>query len=284
MKLEKLACPGCGAPLTGDFASNQQIECDSCGLPLLLTNVETDNPVFCPKCRTLNGDEVRHCINCGQHLKIDCILCHTQNRADATHCTKCGAHLKRSRRKRHILQETGRLLRKERIEIFKEKQERQKYEKLQRLLDDLDEPENHDFALYQINQMGVEAVTALIETLLNDHDPDARYGSARALGQICAEQEVKALIKSRTAKALAKALSDREPAVRYWAAEALGKCRSKLAIKPLAALLKDPHEGVREQARSSLYKIGGKRVQKILAQNQQGKSQSKGFMSWLKGD
>jgi HEAT repeat protein len=179
------------------------------------------------------------------------------------------------------LQEAGRLLRKERIDAFKEKEERQKWEKLQKLLDDLDEPENHDFAIYQINQMGIEAVAALIETLLNDHDPDARYGSARALGQICAEQEVKALIKSRTAKALTKALNDPEPAVRYWAAEALGRCRSKLAVKPLTALLKDSHQGVREQARSSLYKIGGKRVQKILAQDQ---DKPKGFLGWLKGN
>ena len=39
MRLEKLACPGCGAPITGDFAPNQQIECNSCGVPLLLTQV-----------------------------------------------------------------------------------------------------------------------------------------------------------------------------------------------------------------------------------------------------
>jgi HEAT repeat protein len=114
---------------------------------------------------------------------------------------------------------------------------------------------------------------------LNDHDPDARYGSARALGQICAEQEIKVLIKSRTVKALIKALADPEPAVRYWAAEALGKIKSQLAVKPLATLFKDPHDGVREQARHSLLKIGGKQVQTVLEQ-----SQSKGLIDWLKGN
>jgi HEAT repeat protein len=180
--------------------------------------------------------------------------------------------------KRFMLEESVRRLRVERLEAFKEKEERQKLEKLQRLLDALDEPENHDFAIYQINQMGLDAVEALIDTLANDHDPDARYGSARALGQICAEKEVKVLIKARTAKALIKALSDPEPAVRYWAAEALGKCQSRVAINPLAELLRDPHEGVRLQAEDSLQKIGGEDIQEVLDQAKSG-----GFLSWLRG-
>jgi hypothetical protein len=278
MKVEKLACPSCGAPLAGDFSPNQQIECNSCGVPLFLAHPDADNPIFCPKCRTLNSDDVYHCVNCGEPLKVECILCHTQNRIDTAYCSRCGVHLERSRTKRRLLQETSSLLRKERIEAFKEKAAHQKEEKLHRLLEALDEPENHDFAIYQINQMGLEAVEPLTETLLTDDDPDARYGSARALGQICAEQKIKALIKARTAKALITALADPEPAVRYWSADALGKCKSHLAITPLSALLKDPHEGVRLQARSSLASIGGERVQEILA-----KEKSKGFKHWLKG-
>ena len=139
-----------------------------------------------------------------------------------------------------------------------EKEARQKEEKLQRLLDALDEPENHSFAIFQLNQMGLDAINPLIETLLHDDDPDARYGSARALGQICSEKEIKGLIKGRAIKALIKSLADDEPAVRFWSAEALGKFRGtqgKRGIEPLSALLKDPHEGVRRQAQRSLQQI-----------------------------
>ncbi len=278
MKIEKLNCPSCGSPLTGDFSPNQRIECHSCGTPLLLTHLDAENPIFCPECNTLNPDEIRFCVNCGSNLKIACNYCHTQNRIDATFCARCGVHLQRAMTKRFVLEESVRRLRQERLEAFKEKEERQKYERLQRLLDALDEPENHEFAIYQINQMGLEAIEALIDTLLNDHDPDARYGSARALGQICSEKEVKALIKGRAAKALITGLADQEPAVRYWAAEALGRCQSRVAIDPLAGLLNDPHEGVRLQAQNSLQEIGGERVQKILEQ-----AQSKGFLGWLRG-
>ncbi len=277
MKIEKLSCPSCGAPLSGNFSPNQQIECNGCGVPLMLTHLDTDNPIFCPQCRTLNSNEVRFCINCGHRLKVECILCYTQNRIDATYCAKCGAHMEQAKARRRKLQEKRRRLVLERDRAFREKEARQKQEKLERLLADLDEPENHDFAIYQINQMGVEAMEALIETLLQDDDPDARYGSAIALGQICTEQEIKVLNKARALKALIKALSDPEPAVRYWTADALGKFKNHLAIEPLATLLKDPHEGVREQARVSLQKVGGPRVQEILAQ-----AKAKGLLGWIK--
>lgn len=277
MKLEKLACPSCGAPITGDFAPNQQIECNSCGVPLMLTQVETESPIFCPGCRTLNSDEVRFCTHCGNRLKTECILCHEENRIDTTYCAKCGVHIEHARAKRRRLQETRQRLEREREEKFREKEARQKQERLEMLLAELDEPENHDFAIYRINQMGADAVDGLIETMLNDHDPDARYGSARALGQICVEQEIRTLNKARTVKGLIKALEDREPAVRYWAAEALGKYGSKLAIEPLAGLLKDPHEGVRGQALSSLHEIGGDQVQQLIEANR-----AKGFLGWLK--
>jgi phage FluMu protein Com len=279
MRVEKLACPSCGAPLSGDFVPNQQIECNSCGVPLLLTHLDADNPIFCPQCRTLNANEIRYCVTCGHQLKIDCPLCHTANRIDAVFCARCGVHLARLRRKRELLSEATHLLRQERLEILREKDARQRQEKLHRLVDALDEPENHPLAIHQLNQLGREAIEILTETLLNDADPDARYGSARALGQIVAEKEIKVLVKSRTVKALIEALGDREAAVRYWAAEALGKCQSQRAVKPLAALLKDQHEGVREQARRSLQKIGGAQAEAFLKQ-----AQSKGFLNWLKGN
>jgi HEAT repeat protein len=279
MKLEKLCCPSCGAPLMGNFTPNQQIECNSCGTPLLLTHLDSENPIFCPHCRTLNADEMRFCVNCGHKLKTDCVLCYTENRVDAVYCARCGAHLERARARRRKLEETRRKLVRERSQALEIKAARQKQEKLERLLADLDEPENHDFAIFQINQMGAEAVEALTDTLLHDQDPDARYGSARALGQIYIEKEIKTLVKARTVKALIQSLVDPEPAVRFWAAEALGKCKSQTAIKPLAELLRDPHEGVRQQAALSLEKIGGKQVREILQ-----RSQSRGFLKWLRGN
>ena len=128
--------------------------------------------------------------------------------------------------------------------------------------------------------MGEEAVAILIETLLNDDDPDARYGSARALGQICNEHHIKGLNKARIAKALITALTDLEPAVRFWSADALGKCKSQTAIESLAALLRDSHPGVRQHALETLQQIGGERVDKILA----GLDESKGLMGWIKGN
>lgn len=258
MKIEKLACPSCGAPLTGDFLPNRQFECGNCGSVLLLTDLATDQTVICPHCRTPNNNERRYCSNCGESLKADCVLCHTPNRIDAVYCVHCGAHLERARAKRLEMLETRQRQQEERIQLLKEKEARQQREKLERLLNDLDEPQNHEFAIFQLNQMGEEVIEPLIETLLRDTDPDARYGSAIALGHICAERDIKVLDKARVVKALTKALADSEPVVRFWSVEALGKIKNQTAVEPLTALLKDPHQGVRQQARLSLERISGK--------------------------
>lgn len=260
MKIEKLNCPSCGAAITGDFHPSQQFECNSCGSLLMMSDLATEETILCPSCRTINQSEKRFCSNCGEKLRQKCVMCHAENRIDATHCAHCGVDIKRAvARQRSMLTQRQQLM-KERQQAFEEKTARQKEEKLQRLLDALDEPENHDFALYQLNQMGPDAINPLIETLLEDDDPDARYGSARALGQICSEKGIKGLIKGRAIKALINSLNDEEPAVRFWSAEALGKFRGtqgKRAIDPLTALLKDPHEGVRQQAQNSLKWLKG---------------------------
>jgi HEAT repeat protein len=153
------------------------------------------------------------------------------------------------------MQETRRRLQTERLEVLKEKEARQQRERIERLINALDEPENHEFAIFQLDQIGDEAVEALIEALLKDDDPDARYGSAIALGRICAEHDIKVLNKAKAIQALIKALTDPEAAVRFWSAEALGKVKSPLAREPLKALLKDSHQGVRQQARLSLERL-----------------------------
>jgi Zn ribbon nucleic-acid-binding protein len=255
MKIEKLACPSCGAPLSGDFLPNKKFACNNCGSTLMLTDLVTDQTIVCSECQTPNHEEMRFCSNCGASLKIECVLCYTENRIDVVYCTHCGAHMERARAKRQEMLETRQRLQAERTQILLEKEARQKRERLERLINDLDEPANHDFAIYQLNQMGDDAIEALIETLLNDSDPDARYGSAVALGRLCTEREIKVLNKAKATKALIKALSDDEPAVRYWSAEALGKVKNQLAVEPLTALLKDPHKGVRHQAEQSLEKL-----------------------------
>ncbi len=278
MKITELACPNCSAPLSVDFKPNEKVECTSCGSIFVATLPDTNESILCPQCKTVNDAEKRYCLSCGEGLKVDCILCHTANTLGTAHCVTCGAHLERSQAKRDKLQQKRRRLKKERTERLKEKTERQKMERLQLLLDDLDEPENHEFAIYQINQMGADAIEALLETLLHDTDPDARYGSARALGQICSEHDIKTLTKAKSGKALIKALADEEPAVRYWAADALASCGNKTAVEPLAALLKDSHDGVRQHAKEALEAIGGEKAAQILAQA----DKPKGLLGWIK--
>jgi hypothetical protein len=280
MKLEQLNCPNCGAPLPIDTLPNAQIECESCGSTFVAAGVAENDDIICPNCQTINTGDKRYCFKCGGLLKENCVLCHTENKVDATHCANCGAHLKRARAERDRLRNQRKRHRLAFIQRLKEKEARQKAEKLEKLLDALDEPENHDMALFQLNQLGVDAIKPLIETLLHDDDPDARYGSARALGNICQQHGIKGLIKARATKALIKALDDSEPAVRYWSSDALRKCNSQTAVEPLAAMLADPHEGVCEKARQALQQLGGERAEQILAAAEK----PQGILGWIKGD
>lgn len=280
MKIEELACPNCHAPFSGNVAPGQSIECDNCGSVFLATELDAPTSVACPQCGTINPMAERYCAKCGQSLKIDCVLCHEENVVGTVFCANCGAHLENARAKRKKMLEARQKFYRERTRLFKEKEARQQAEKLQHLIEALDEPENHEFAIYQINQMGESAIDTLVETMLNDDDVDARYGSARALGKICSQHNIKALNKARVTKALITALNDADPAVRYWSANALGQGQSQLAVEPLAALLTDEHEGVRRQARRAIEKIGGDQAAEILAQHG---DEKKGFFGWMKG-
>ena len=247
---------------------------------MLLTELQTEHPIFCPKCRTLNADEVHFCVQCGERLKVDCVMCHYKNRIDTPYCARCGVHLQRARQKRHAMRETSQSLRAERLAALKEKEARQQQEKIERLVEALDEPENHDLAILQLSQLGAAVIEILIETLLRDEDVDARYGSARTLGQIMAQQNLKKLDEGRqaTLEALVQALVDPELPVRYWAAEALGKCNSPLAIAPLTALLDEQHKGLRQVARTAIENIGGPAAEAALAKHKPHK-----LLSWLSG-
>ncbi len=278
MKIEELACPNCGAALKENFSPGQQIECGSCGSVFIASELEAPTSIACPGCRTINPIAERYCAKCGNPLKIDCVLCQTENLIGMVYCSNCGANLEQARSRRQKMQDEWQKIHQERARLFKEKEVRQQAEKLQQLIEALDEPENHDFAIYQINQLGATAIDALLETLAHDDDVDARYGSARALGNICSDHNVKGLNKARVVKTLISALADAEPAVRYWAANALGKCKAPTAIEPLAPLLKDKHTGVRQQAARAIERIGGERAAEILAQHEK-----KGLFNWIKG-
>lgn len=131
---------------------------------------------------------------------------------------------------------------------------------LEELLGDLANPDKHKPVINQLARMGEEVLRPLVETLLHDDNPYVRYGSARALGRICEEAEIKPAVKTGIAQILAKTLTDPDPEVRYWAAEALGKFErrfSQRVIEPLTALLNDPDESVRRQAQLSLQRIRG---------------------------
>jgi hypothetical protein len=283
LKVEQLACPDCGTPLSGDFVPNQQFECPHCGSLLMLTDLETEETIVCPKCHTPNHPERRFCSNCGEQIKVDCVSCHTSNRFDATHCAHCGTDLVRAQTIRRQLLEAKQQARAEREQAFKEKEIRQRKEKIQRLIHDLDTPAKHAFTIYQLNQLGPDAVEGLIDALSSDHPPNILCGAAKALEYICTEQEIKSLLKARAAKALATILNNSEPAVRYWAAKTLSRFKGQpgqLAVDALAVLLNDPHEDVRKQARYSLQEIGGERVQKILQEIPD--ESGKGFLGWIK--
>jgi len=118
------------------------------------------------------------------------------------------------------------------------------------------------------SRMAEEAFRTLVETLLNDGDPQARSNSAKTLGRLCQEAEVKAPIRAGIVKILIKALADPEPEVRFRVAEALSKFSyefAQLAIEPLTLLLEDADEKVRQQVQISLQKIDERHAQEVSA-------------------
>lgn len=246
--------------------------------PLQPTPLPAGRELVCPSCRLSNPVEKRYCIGCGVQLLIDCPRCYTANPIGEIFCLNCGANLGHVRTKREELAEQRQRSQQERQQALVAKEARQRQEKLHRLIQSLKEPGQHEFAIYQLDQFAGDAVKPLIEALSTPDNPHMRSGAARALGQICLKHELTPLLKARAAKALINALADPEPNVRYWAAGALGNFKgqsAQLAVEPLAELLKDRHQEVRQQARLALQNIGGTHAQEIL-------DKSKGLKGWLK--
>jgi HEAT repeat protein len=198
--------------------------------------------------------------------------------AQAVLCHNCGTNLKSAQNYRKELLSARQRAQKEREQAFKEKERRQNEEKLVGLISSLNYPSEQKFAIYQLRNLGEAAVTPLLKALFEKHKPNTRFAAAIALGQLGSTIELKALVRARIIKALIKALADPEPAIRERAAEALGNFGSQaaqVAVEPLGAALKDRNEQVRQQAWTSLEKIGGERAQELLRR-------SGGFMGWLK--
>lgn len=250
MEITLLRCPACGATLPHGIKPNEQFRCPSCGSVLVLTDAEPANQVLCSRCHSINESTNRYCINCGGVLQINCPFCYASNETDATYCVRCGANIQKAFRQKNEWLEQKKKHDAERRASLAEALARQRQAELQRLLDKLDEPHQHPYAIYCLHEYGTDAIEPLI-ALLTDEDPDARFGAAHTLGLMG---------DARAIPGLMHALSDREPSVRYWATEALGKLRATAAVEPIRKLLKDRHPGVREHAARVLQQLTAARA------------------------
>ncbi len=237
MKLNPLNCPTCGSPLDANIHPNQPFNCPACGSAIVMTDWTETGQLICAKCGTVNGSTNKYCDACGAILQAGCPFCYTQNSITAINCKKCGANLQRawSRQQTWLAQnEKHEVERKEALQKASESQA----DYLRRLLLQLNEPENHPAAIPGIRVFGKEAVEPLIE-LLTSEDPDARFGAAKALGDIGDKRAIPGLIN---------ALNDPEGAVRFWAIDALGKLKAREAMEAIRKLLKDKQQNIRDLA------------------------------------
>jgi ribosomal protein L40E len=259
MKLELMNCPACNSPLDKKLINpNQPFNCPACNSAIVLTDWTTSGQLVCSKCGAVNPSWNKFCDACRAVLQSGCPFCYTRNRVDATFCKNCGANLQTAwKRQSTWLAERE----KHEIERAKNLQKAAQSDRayLARLLLQLNEPENHAVAIPGILVFGKDAVKPLIDLLLTSDDPDARFGAARALGDIGDKQVVPELIK---------ALQDREEAVRFWAVDALGKLKTSEAVDAIGEILGDRRQSksIRELAKNVLIQIGTPKALKVLRQ------------------
>lgn len=247
IEISELNCPACGAPVSELAAPNQPFTCPACGSVLVLTDTQNDDQLSCSRCRTINNPNDRYCSKCGAPLQTRCPFCFQANEAEAVHCQDCGANLEKATQRKKEWLARKQAHDAERLAAWKRAEAESQRARMRQLLDSLDEPASHSFAVYCLREYGSQAVEPLIEVLTTDDDPDARFGAAHTLGIIGDPKAIPALVD---------ALSDPEPAVRYWAVDALGKLRADSAVESIGKLLNDSHKGVRAQASQALQQIG----------------------------
>jgi hypothetical protein len=258
VEISELDCPACGASVSDQVLLRQPFSCPACGSVLVLSDTHDDDQTSCPECRTINDSANRYCSACGAPLQARCPFCYEANEVGAIHCEICGANLQKAAQRRSDWLAQKRQHDAERLVAWQHAQAESQKDEIQRLLDSLDEPANHSFAIYCLREHGAQAVEPLMRVLRTDDDPDARFGAAHTLGIIGDPQAIPALID---------ALSDPEPAVRYWALDALGKLRAEVAVEAIGRLLEDRHKGVRAHAVEALRKIATPQAMYILERN-----------------
>ena len=246
MDFKELTCPTCGFPAP-EIVQQKNFKCPACGSLLLLTDLQEDTSILCPTCQTVNADTKQYCSKCGEKLKISCPFCSTSNPIDNLNCSNCGVNLQTAQKRKKDWIEENRRNTEARLALTRRVEAESQKIRMQELINDLDEPEKHSFAIYCLTQMGKTAENALIETLKNDPDPDARFGAAIVLGNLRDQAAIPALIQ---------ASQDNEPVVRYWAMDALQKFATVAAIDAIQTGLEDPHRGVRERSKQALTALG----------------------------
>lgn len=252
MKINSLNCPTCGSPLAADIRPNRPFSCPACGSAVVLTDWTESGQLICARCNTVNGNTNKFCDKCGAALQAGCPFCYTQNAISALSCRKCGANLQRAWQRQDSWLAQREQRHKERLQKVAESHT----DYLRRLFLQLNEPENHPAAIPGIRIYGREAVEPLID-LLTSEDPDARFGAAKALGDIGDKRAVPGLIK---------ALNDSEGAVRFWSLDALGKLKADEAAEAIGKLLQDQRESIRDLAKEVLTRIGTPNAMKVLKQ------------------
>jgi ribosomal protein L40E len=255
MKLNLLNCPACNSPLDADILPNQPFNCPSCGSAVVLTDWTKTGQLVCAKCGTINGSANKFCDSCGEVLQAGCPFCYALNDISAMTCKKCGANLQRAWKRQQSWLTQREQFEEQRREALQKAAESQA-DYLRRLLLQLNEPENHPAAIPGIRVFGKEAVEPLID-LLTSEDPDARFGAAKALGDIGDRRAIPGLLR---------ALDDPEGVVRFWALDALGKLKADEAVESIGKSLQDKRESIRDLAREVLTQIGTPRALQVLKQ------------------
>lgn len=256
LNVQQLNCPACGAPVDIRRQTEQVLTCPACGSSLVLTDWAEDGSVICRECGALNSSQNKFCSQCNQILQAGCPMCYTLNSLAAARCRKCGVDLPRAWGRQNTWLAEKRRYDQGRREALRQAQLENRRKELERLLLQLDDPENHPMAIFYLEQYGSEAVDGLIRQL-GSPDPDARYGAAHTLGLIGDARAVLPLIR---------ALPDPEIEVRFWAAAALGRLKAVQAVEALSRLLKDPAKEVQAAAREALERIGGPQAAEALRQ------------------
>ncbi|MBN8581386.1 MAG: HEAT repeat domain-containing protein [Anaerolineae bacterium] len=253
MKLLSLNCPSCGAPIESIVNPNQPFVCKACNSTIVSTDWTTSGELICSGCRTVNAGKNTYCDSCNARLQAGCPFCYTQNSLSSRYCKQCGVDLRKAWKKQQAWLSEREQHEKERQTKLQEiKQD--VHANLKRLLLQLDDPANHPMAIPGIVYFGVEAIEYLT-ALLKSKDIDARYGAARALGEIRDQSAVSALVET---------LNDEHPAVRFFALDALGKLKAAEAVQAIGDLLSDESPNVSKHAHDVLIQIGTPEAMKIL--------------------